>query len=301
MPTFRHGIITESADRSCKLQDHIEGLLMLAQEARQQHNVPVDLEIQNLSPPSWILRPIDDGIVGELARSIENIGLLQPIMVRRAGERHEVVFGNHRLEACRRLGFRRVQAIVTNLSKDESFIARVSENLLRNTRIDPIQEAEGYKMLLGKGWTINAIAKKVGKSDSYICERLAILDRLDDSLRLKISKGGHLTPSHGELLSRIPDPARQREVAGLIERKRLSVRSVEDMLNAAPPPAKVLVEDISGNCYLRIPEEFVESLSLRRGQHVYLYERGKKLILENADKRSRGGRRMPKHNLLPAR
>lgn len=274
---------------------------MLVEETRQENNVPVDLAIESLSPPTWILRPIDDNIVNELARSIGNLGLLQPIMVRRAGVRYEVVFGNHRLEACRRLGLRHIQAIVSNLSKDESFIARVSENLIRNMRVDPIEEAEGYKMLLGKGWTINAIARKVGKCDSYICERLAILDHLDDSLRLKISKGGYLSPSHGELLSRIPDLARQREVAGLVERRRLSVRSLEDMLNAAPPPAKVLLEDMSGSCCLRIPDEFAESVGLRRGQYVYVYERGKKLILENTDSRSRGGRRMPKRNLSPIR
>jgi len=274
---------------------------MLVQDTRLQNNAPVNLEIERLNPPRWILRPVDGDIVTELARSIENIGLLQPIMVRRAGQRYEVVFGNHRLEACKRLGLRHVQAIVSNLSNDESFIARVSENLLRNMRVNPIEEAEGYKMLLGKGWTINAIARKVGKCDSYICERLAILERLDDSLRLEISKGGFLSPSHGELLSRISDVTRQREVAGLIERKRISVRSLEDMLNAAPPPAKVLVEDISGGSYLRIPDEFMESMGFERGQYVYVYRRGKKLILENAIIPKRRGRKIAERKLLSVR
>src|SRR5208282_3929081 len=104
------------------------------------------IELDQLESPAWLLRPIDQELVTELARSIQNTGLLQPIVVRRSTRGYEVVFGNHRLEACKHLGFHQIKALVKTCSDDEAFLARVSENLLRNSYIDPIQEAEGYRM-----------------------------------------------------------------------------------------------------------------------------------------------------------
>ncbi len=246
------------------------------------------VDISSLESPSRLLRPIDDKIVSELMRSIQSNGLLQPIVIRRCGTKYEIVFGNHRLKACRRLGLSSVPALVTDFSEDEAFLARVSENLVRNSYIDPIEEAEGYRMLLAKGWTINAIGQRVGKSDSYICERLALLDRLARNLRSRLTrKDSRLTSSHAELLSRIPDFGKQNDVAELVERKRLSVRSLEDLLNDAPAPAKVRLQGISGSVHLDIPPEFVKAMQLTPGGNVYLYQRGCKLIIENAEKLKR--------------
>lgn len=61
--------------------------------------------------------------------------------------------------ACRRLGMEYISAIIKPFAEEDSFLARVSENLLRNSYIDTIEEAEGYKMLVEKGWTLNAIAE----------------------------------------------------------------------------------------------------------------------------------------------
>jgi ParB family chromosome partitioning protein len=172
----------------------------------------VSVELTRLKSPSWLLRPLDLRIVAELERSIANVGLLQPIVVRRCENGFEVVFGNHRLEACRRLRLQRVSVIVRQFSAEEAFLARLSENLIRNSYVDPVEEAKGYKTLVENGWTIDAIGRRLGKSDSYVSERLGLLERLSEKIRSDVSKG-FLTPSHAEIISRIRDPAIQKEVA----------------------------------------------------------------------------------------
>ena len=237
------------------------------------------INIDKIGTASWLLRPIQKELVTELARSIQNTGLLQPIVVRKGMRGYEVVFGNHRLEACKRLGFRQINAIIRTCDDDEAFLARVSENLLRNAYIDPIEEAHGYKVLVDKGWTINAIGQRVGKCDSYISERLGIFHRLSQDIHNEVSRG-LLTPSHAELLSRIRNPKLQKELAELVKKKRLSVRSLESMLKHAPLPTKVTTESISNEYFVRVPSEFAAFMGLNTGQQLFMYARGQKLILE---------------------
>ena len=241
----------------------------------------LDLEIKRLEAPSWRLRPLDDVSISELMRSIENLGLLQPVVVRESQRGYQIVFGNHRIEACRRLGMKKIRAIVRHFTDEEAFLARVTENLLRNTYVNPIEEAEGYRMLITKGWTINGIARKVGKCDSYVCERLALLENLDSRLRARISQGSkHLTPSHAELLSRIVDKKRQSEIATLVETRRLSVRALENLVMGAPLPTKVPVEVDSGSFCFHVPDTFAKALRLKSGESLTMSVRGRKLVLE---------------------
>jgi len=121
-----------------------------------------------------------------MAESIKANGLLQPIMVKTTGKGYELVFGLHRLEACRRLGWRKIQALVTSISDEDAFLAGLIENLQRNIRVNPIAEARGYKLLIEKGWTAHQIARKIGKGDSYIYDRLRILDRLHPTIQRQL-------------------------------------------------------------------------------------------------------------------
>ena len=255
----------------------------------QKSEFIVELELSSINPPTWKLRPLDDKTVNELERSIKNTGLLQPIVVRRNGPQYEVVFGNHRLLACKRLGMEKIKTIIMDFTDEESFLARVAENLIRNSHVDPLEEAKGYKMLIQRGWTVNAIGRRVGKCDSYVSERLALQERLSPNLRTKIASGA-ITPSHAELLARIRDHAKQNLIAELITRKKLSVRTLEAILSVAPP-SKTQVVSISGEYYAKIPLEFMEAMKLNTTRSLLMYMRGNKLILEGAD---RGSGRRPR-------
>lgn len=245
----------------------------------------IEIDIEQIKVPSSVLRPINEKLVAELALSIEQIGLLQPIVVRQCGHAYETVFGNHRVEAFRRLGKKTIRAMVVEFTEDHAFLVRVSENLHRNVYVNPIEEAKGYMRLVKNGWTIHDVARQLGKSDGYVCDRMGILDRLDPRVRNRISKdNGALSPSHAELLSRIRNPDLQREIAEFIEKKRLSVRALEDMLNGTPPPIKVRIERDGDDYVLTIPRNYIEAVDISVEQYIHLYIRGMKLVLENLDR-----------------
>ena len=247
----------------------------------EQINATVKLEIDAIKSPVWTLRPLKGELIVELQRSIKNAGLLQPIVVRRVKDGYELVFGNHRLEACKRLGIKRIAAIVANFSEDEAFLARVSENLLRNTYINPLEEAEGYRMLVHKGWSIVEISMKVGKSDSYISERLGILENLSHEIRSHVLDGS-LTPSHAEIISRIHDAPQQEKIANLVVGKRLSVHTLENMLKTVSIPTEVQIVRVPGQYVLRIPEELMSAANLHASRSLFVYAKRGRLILERA-------------------
>jgi ParB family chromosome partitioning protein len=188
--------------------------------------VPLDRVI----PSNLALRDLDEAAVEELAESIKANGLLQPIMVKPTGNGYELVFGLHRLEACRRLGWRKIPAFVKNISGEEAFLTGLIENLQRNIRINPVAEARGYKRLMAKGWTSHEIAKRIGKSDSYIYDRLRVLDKLHPTIQRQLITHvckSPITPSHAERLTLIEDPELQLKLAELVREKHLSVRQLE--------------------------------------------------------------------------
>ena len=190
-----------------------------------------EIDIQEILPISISLRCLNEKTVGELMESIRLNGLLQPITVKPVGEKQfRLVFGSHRLEAVRTLGWKKVPAIVREISDEESFLMSMTENLQRNAHVSPIAEARGYKYLISKGWTIGEIARRIGKSDSYVCNRMRILERLHPELRKQVEfprGNSHLTLSHAEHLSTIREPSRQLELARLIRSQNLSMRELE--------------------------------------------------------------------------
>lgn len=190
-----------------------------------------EISIQDILPPLASLRSLDEKTVDELMDSIRSNGLLQPITVKPVNEKqHRLVFGSHRLEAARRLGWKKIPAIVRSVSDEESFLMNVTENLQRNSYVSPIAEARGYKHLISKGWTIGEIARRIGKSDSYVCNRMRILERLHPDLQKQIEfprGNSRLTLSHAEHLSTVQDPLRQLELASLVRERNLSLHQLE--------------------------------------------------------------------------
>jgi ParB family chromosome partitioning protein len=138
----------------------------------------------------------------------------------------------HRLEACRRLGWKKIPARVEEVSDEEALLLNVVENLQRNSHINPVAEAQGYKRLIERGWTMVQIAEKIGKSCSYVSDRLRTLNRLHPRVRERLSfpRGKtRLTISRAEHLSLIEDPQQQLRLAELIDEEGMSVRQLDHM------------------------------------------------------------------------
>jgi ParB family chromosome partitioning protein len=227
---------------------------------------------------------LDQGLVGELACSIRHLGLLQPILVRPLGpDAFEVVFGLHRIEAYRKLGRRTIPAIVRAFSSEEAFLARIAENLSRNIFVDPIVEAKGYIALIEKGWTIGEVAKQIGKSDSYVSDRLGLVRRLHPSIVRRVSRGGtaKLTSTHAVLLSRVKDHARQLELADFVEMKHLSARQLEELIRRRlPVKFKVILSSTSDQ--VALPSRVLQRLRITPSGTVYAHFKGTRMILETA-------------------
>lgn len=187
------------------------------------------LEISNVKPSKIKLRPLSEDAVTDLMKSIEASGLLQPIMVRPSQNGYELVFGTHRLEACRRLDWKTVPAVVKKMPEEEAYLTQIVENIQRNCVVNPIEEARVYKGLLKKGWTVSEIAKLLAKSDSYVYDRITLIDRLHPEIAREIAAkpDGRITTSHAVRLAYLESLEDQKELARMVKRERLSVHQLE--------------------------------------------------------------------------
>lgn len=203
--------------------------------------------------------------------------MLQPILVRPTGSSYEVVFGHHRLEACKRLGWESIPAVIGKMSFDESFLTNVVENLQRNIQINALTEAKGYIALIDHGWTINKIAMRLGKSDSYVSDRIGLVRRLHPEVAKRVNGNGYLKPSHLELLSRIRSKRHQLELSHVVEQKHLSVRGLERMISGG----QLFQEKVEGtdeSVSVHLPDEITAHMGLQAGDLVYIYLQSRKRI-----------------------
>lgn len=165
----------------------------------------------------------------ELARSIRANGLLQPLVVRASGEggrpRFQLVAGERRLRAVRRLGWERVPAVVREVDDRTLLVLALVENLQREA-LGPLEEAEGYQVLSEEfDLTQEEIAESVGKDRSTVANMLRLL-RLPPSIR-RLLERGTLSTGHARALLSVEDPTRAGELARKAASEGWSVREVE--------------------------------------------------------------------------
>jgi len=149
------------------------------------------IKIRKIRPSSRPLRGDLDPLEGLMASIMES-GLLEPIVVRPIDGGYEVVAGNRRLEACRRLKFNAMPCHIVELDDREAYEVSLSENIQRNT-LNPVEEAKAFKQYvddLGYG-SASELARKIGKSPSYISRRIALLKlpkKIQEGLLLRGAK-----------------------------------------------------------------------------------------------------------------
>ena len=169
--------------------------------------------------------------LGELMESIRENGLLQPLVVRPSGEGWQLVAGERRWRALRKLGWERAPAIVRDLEDDQMLVLALVENLQREN-LSPVEEALGYRQLMEDfGLTQKEVAERVGRNRSTISNTLRLL-KLEDDVREMLA-AGRLTAGHARALLGLDDPAEQRRLAREIVEDDLSVRAVERRVRRA--------------------------------------------------------------------
>ncbi len=173
-------------------------------------------------------RDFNPELLDELAASIREKGVMQPLLVRPSGKgdkSYELIAGERRWRAAQRAGLNEVPAIIREVDDREALELTIIENVQR-TDLNPLEEARGYDQLLGQfGYTQNDLGQVIGKSRSYIANTLRLL-KLPDDVQAMLA-GGELTAGHARTLITSNDPS---GLAEKIVSEGLSVRQAEMLM-----------------------------------------------------------------------
>ena len=201
--------------------------------------IPIHQVVPNPRQPR---QSFDEEPLEELAHSIKEVGLLQPIVVRQiAPERFEMVMGERRWRAGIRAGLDAIPAIVRTTEDDQLLLDALLENLHR-VQLNPLEEAAAYDQLLGDfDCTHEQLADRIGRSRSQVTNTLRLL-KLPTSVQRKVA-AGVLSAGHARALLAVLDPDQQENLARRIVAEGLSVRAVEEIVSLddgrlAKPPRK---------------------------------------------------------------
>ena len=196
---------------------------------RDAADAPREVPIEHLAPnPLQPRRRFDEAEIERLADSIRAVGMLQPLLVRRRGERadrYEIVAGERRWRAAQRAQLHRVPVVVRALGDAETLEAALIENIQRED-LSPLEEAAAYRGLIDRfGHTQEALGQRVGKSRSYVANSLRLLG-LPDRVKALLEEGA-LTAGHARALAVAADAV---ALAERVVAERLGVRDTERLV-----------------------------------------------------------------------
>jgi ParB family transcriptional regulator, chromosome partitioning protein len=189
-----------------------------------------EVAVDSITPnPRQPRRTFDEDALDELAASIAEVGLLQPVVVRNlGGGRYELVMGERRWRASRRAGLDFIPAIVRETHDDDMLRDALMENLHRQ-QLDPLEEAAAYQQLLDDfGATHEQLAQKIGRSRPHISNTLRLLN-LPPVVQKRVA-AGVISAGHARALLSLDDPQAQERLAQRIVAEGLSVRAVEEIV-----------------------------------------------------------------------
>ena len=190
-------------------------------------SLPIEAVERNPDQPR---KRFEEERLDELAASIREHGVVEPILVRREGGKYRIVAGERRWRAAQRAGLREVPAVLREASDREAFELALVENLQRED-LNAIEQAEAYQVLLSDhGLTQEAVAKRVGKDRSSVANALRLL-RLPEEVRDAV-RDGRLDMGHARALLGLSDAEALRRLAQRAIREGLSVRATEALVRA---------------------------------------------------------------------
>lgn len=189
----------------------------------------VCIDINKIAPnPNQPRKNFDDEKLNELAESIKQHGIIQPILVRRIENGYEIVAGERRWRASRKAGLKEVPCLIKAFSEQDNLLVALIENLQRED-LNPIDEAEAYHYMMKRyQLTQEEISKNVGKSRPYVANALR-LQRLPEEIK-KMILSGDLSSGHGRALLALSNEKEQLQLAEAVIKNGLSVRQVEALI-----------------------------------------------------------------------
>lgn len=195
-------------------------------------NVNIDYIIPNRFQPRLTF---DEKSLNELASSIKEHGIIQPLVLRRLGDKYEIIAGERRYKAAQLAGLTEVPAIISNIDDNKSAEIALVENVQRRN-LNSLEEAKSYKKILDKeGLTQEELAKKIGVSQSTIANKLRLLNLTSEAQDALMND--KISERHARSLLSVTDPEKQKALLNKVISERLTVRQLDDEIKKESNPA----------------------------------------------------------------
>ncbi len=190
----------------------------------------IEVSLDDIIPNRFQPRlSFDEQGLNELAESIRQHGIIQPLVLRKIGDKYEIIAGERRYKASYIAGLTKVPAVIIDLNDNESAEVAIVENIQRKD-LSPIEEAKSYKKLLDRGYlTQDQLASRMGKNQSTVSNKLRLLN-LDEKVQDALLNN-KISERHARSLLKLYNKEEQKEVLDEIIEKRLNVRDTEDLIN----------------------------------------------------------------------
>ena len=189
-----------------------------------------EVDVTAITPnPRQPRQVFEEEALAELVHSVKEVGLLQPVVVRRIGDdRYELIMGERRWRATQEAGLSKIPAIVRETSDDAMLRDALLENLHRS-QLNPLEEAAAYQQLLDDfGCTHEDLASRIGRSRPQISNTLRLL-KLSPAVQRRVA-AGVLSAGHARALLAVSDPETQDRLAGRVVSEGISVRGLEEIV-----------------------------------------------------------------------
>ncbi|MBE5396084.1 ParB/RepB/Spo0J family partition protein [Brevibacillus borstelensis] len=192
----------------------------------------LEIPVADIRPnPYQPRKEFESSAIEELAQSIKEHGIIQPLIVRKSIKGYELVAGERRLRAAKSLGLKKVAAVVKDYSDQQLMEIALIENLQREN-LNPLEEAEAYEKLISHhSYTQEQLAKKIGKSRPHVANMLRLL-QLPEQIRKMVS-ASDLSMGHARALLGVEKEELQLQLAKEAVKKGLSVRQLEELVKQA--------------------------------------------------------------------
>ena len=193
------------------------------------------IPIEQIQPnPMQPRKTFNEASIEELARSVREHGIVQPIVVTRSGDRYKIIAGERRYRAARKAGLTFIPAVIKEMLPDgDALQIALIENIQRED-LNPIEEAHAYFQLHDDfGLTQEEISKRVGKERSTVANFLRLL-KLPDPVK-KLLASGRLSMGHARALLAVESAKKQEQLAERVVRRNLNVRQTETLASATSP------------------------------------------------------------------
>ena len=253
---------------------NIDSFINDISEGDQRHTEgAVEIAIDNIRPnPYQPRKAFDEQGLEELAASIKENGVFQPVLVRESLGSYELVAGERRLRASKLAGKTRIPAIVVSFDDKQMMEVSLLENIQRKD-LTPIEEASAYEQLIRKfGYTQEELAKRLGKSRTNVTNQLRLLN-LPDKVKKMVDEG-RLSYGQARTLLAVTDEEEMLKIAEKTVKEGLSVRQLEKLCskpNKTKKPVQVTVDPFVEDVRTRMQRKFGTKVEIQNRSIIIRY------------------------------